>query len=178
MNANEIMTKEVYVCNPGDSLNEAARIMWDHDCGCVPIVDQMRRVVGIITDRDICMAAYTKGVPLGSICIESVMSEDVQSCQAEDSSESIEEIMMEHQVRRVVVVDDQNYLLGIISLSDLALAVVRTHEGPAQKPLDRMLIAETLASVCEHREPTQERAEMASPLTVDFRSNGQKPALV
>lgn len=178
MKANDIMTKDVYVCNQEDSLNEAARIMWEHDCGSVPIVDAARCVVGIITDRDICMAAYTQGLPLSSIRIESAMSHDVRSCQAEDSSESVEEIMMEHQIRRVVVVDAENGLEGIISLSDLALAVVRAHTSPSQRPLDRLLIAETLASVCEAREDSQDPSEMNTPLSTDYHPNGQKMAFI
>ena len=59
------MTRDVKTCTIHDSLNGAARIMWDHDCGCAPVVDAHGKLVGIVTDRDICMAAYTQGVPLG-----------------------------------------------------------------------------------------------------------------
>jgi len=64
MNASDVMTKTVRSCSAGDSLQRAAQLMWEGDCGSVPVVDSDNRVVGILTDRDIAMAAYTQGRPL------------------------------------------------------------------------------------------------------------------
>ena len=71
---NELMSAVAYRCNDSDMANDAAQLMWDHDCGCVPVVDARDRVVGIVTDRDVCMAAYTQGrplteIPLSSLCV-------------------------------------------------------------------------------------------------------------
>ena len=63
----ELMTLDVSCCHPGDTLERAAELMWQHDCGCVPVVDEGSHVVGMITDRDVCMAAYTRGVSLSPL---------------------------------------------------------------------------------------------------------------
>jgi CBS-domain-containing membrane protein len=67
MNIEQLMTRDVESCHPDDSLDRAAQLMWDNDCGCVPVVDEKQRVHGIITDRDICMSAYTSGQSLKSL---------------------------------------------------------------------------------------------------------------
>ena len=67
MKVADSMTRDVRACSVHDSLNAAARVMWENDCGCVPIVDSQGRLVGIVTDRDICMATYTQGVPLEDV---------------------------------------------------------------------------------------------------------------
>ena len=69
MRIGDLMTREVQCCAVGDSLNEAARIMWESDCGVVPVVDSEHRVVGVVTDRDISMAAYTRGRTLQDVSI-------------------------------------------------------------------------------------------------------------
>lgn len=151
MKAREIMTKEVHSCRPEASLNEAARIMWDHDCGCVPVVDSSRRIIGIVTDRDVCMAAYTKGLPLTEIQVQSIIPEHVYSCSPDDSIETIEGIMRHHRIRRIPVTDSESRLVGIISLNDVALAVQSERARSPKKPMDKWHVAETLAAVCAHR---------------------------
>lgn len=96
MNANvmkiqDVMTKDPRTCTPDDRLHEAARVLWEQDCGCVPVVDAMRKVVGIVTDRDACMAAYTQGKRLDEIPVRSVMARVVASCRAD---ETVEQAMM------------------------------------------------------------------------------------
>ena len=71
MKVEQIMNREVKTCRPQDSLNRAAQIMWDEPCGAVPVVDDQHRPVGFLTDRDICMAAYTQGKPLEQLRVES-----------------------------------------------------------------------------------------------------------
>ena len=92
MKVEKLMTKEVATCGPDDTLNDAARIMWERDCGFVPITgsDASRRVVGIVTDRDICIAAYTRGQALGQIRIGDVMSTRIQSCKPGEDLASVE----------------------------------------------------------------------------------------
>ena len=82
MKVENLMTKEVATCRTDDTLSDAARIMWERDCGFVPITEsgELRRVVGVVTDRDICIAAYTRGQPLGQIRIGDLMSTRIQSC--------------------------------------------------------------------------------------------------
>ena len=95
MKAEKIMTSDVATCRPEDTLNEAARIMWERDCGFVPVTAETSdgRVVGILTDRDVCMAAYTRGQRLGEIRVADVMSKDICSCKATDDLDAVEELM-------------------------------------------------------------------------------------
>lgn len=120
MKVAELMTSEVYCCGPGDGLNVPARAMWELDCGCVPVVDEERRLVGMITDRDVCMAAYTQGRPLSEIAVDSAMARVVHTCSPKDALTTAEKIMAESQVRRLPVVDTDGTLMGILSMRDIA----------------------------------------------------------
>ena len=74
MKVKEIMTANAKACTPSNSLADAARLMWDNDCGILPVVTEGGKVIGLITDRDICMAAFTKGRNLSDIAVEDVIS--------------------------------------------------------------------------------------------------------
>jgi CBS domain-containing protein len=125
MRIQDVMTKSPRTCRPGESANEAARIMWESDCGVVPIVDPENRVVGIVTDRDICMAAYFQGRPLSQISLESIMSSDVCTCRESAELQEAERVMQTHQVHRIPVVDGDNRLAGMLSLSDVVRGTTR-----------------------------------------------------
>ena len=127
------MTDAVRACSPDDPLHRAAQLMWDGDCGAVPVVDEAGRLCGIITDRDICMAAYTQGLPLSSIHVADVMSRHVHSCSPEDTLERAIGIMAEAEVRRLPVVGEKGSLRGIVSLADIAhgAALLGHHEAEA-----------------------------------------------
>jgi hypothetical protein len=93
--------------------------MWERRCGCVPVLDDGDQVVGLLTDRDICMAAYTQGRRIDDIAVTTAMSRPVWTCAASASVEEAEDLMMAHGVRRLVVVDDGR-LQGVVSLDDIA----------------------------------------------------------
>ncbi len=112
--------KAVKSCRPEDTLNEPARLMWDLDCGAVPVVNDAGKVVGMLTDRDICMAAYTRGEPLAALSVGSTMSTEVVTASPKDSIESVAELMSQRQVRRVPLVNDEGRLVGIVALADIA----------------------------------------------------------
>ena len=149
MKVADLMTREVRVCTIHDSLNAAARIMWDHDCGCAPVVDGHGRVVGIVTDRDICMAAYTQGLPLDGIPIERVMSARVITCARGDDVETAHRLMRVHEVHRLPVVDSRGRPVGILSMSDLANH--RQMDGAGAS--DAAELAATLRAIRRRREP-------------------------
>lgn len=153
MRVEEIMTKNVEACRPDDTLNTAADIMWQADCGCVPVVDgQSKRVIGMITDRDICMAAYLSGQPLQALTIEGAMAKTVHSCSPQDPLSVAERMMREGQIRRLPAVDDDGQLMGIISLSDIALTpTTRADE-----------IAETIKSISKQHPSSPDRASDGS----------------
>ncbi len=120
MNVEELMTRNVRTCAASDSMNDAARIMWEHDCGCVPVVEADGTVVGIITDRDICMAAYTQGRRLMHMNVGDAAAKNVVTIGKDESLRRAKELMRDAQVRRLPVVDPAGRLVGLLSLSDLA----------------------------------------------------------
>jgi CBS domain-containing protein len=119
LSVQQLMTEAVASCSPDEPLNAAARHMWEHDCGVVPVVAN-GELVGIITDRDICMAAYTQGRPLASIAIKDGMARHVHSCRADDTLARAASLMADAQVRRLPVVAAEHRLVGIVSLADVA----------------------------------------------------------
>ncbi len=124
MRVEQVMTKDVSSCDVEDRLNTAAKIMWERDCGAVPVVASASegRVVGMITDRDLCMAAYTTGRPLVDLHVYDAMSRDLQTCKPGDAITDADAVMRRAQVRRLPVVDDAGNLAGILSLADVARA--------------------------------------------------------
>ena len=153
MKVEQLMTKSVSSCEPDDTLNEAARIMWERDCGVVPVVQdaETRRVVGIVTDRDACMAAYTKGRPLSQIRVGDVMTTAVSACQAGADVRAAEATMRTAQVHRLPVVDDANQLLGMISLADIAGEAARQPDARRQV-ITAEEVGETVVAICRPRE--------------------------
>ncbi len=126
MDVQKIMTTNVSSVRSGDSLSTAARVMWDCDCGAVPVVDPAsEEVVGIVTDRDICIATWSHDSAPSAISVSEAMSSDVVTCAATDSIASVESLMRAKQVRRVPVVDRHRRLVGIVSLGDIAVAAQR-----------------------------------------------------
>jgi CBS domain-containing protein len=135
------MTSEPACCRSTDTLNHATQIMWEHDCGFVPIVDDENRLIGALTDRDTLMASYTQGRRLDEIAIADTMAAQVISVRPDDSIDSAEALMRDNQIRRLPVTDEQGQLQGVLSLNDLA-----TKGAPPSG------VARTLAAVCVHRE--------------------------
>ena len=157
----ELMTRDVQTCGPDDMLDVPARIMWDHDCGCIPVVDQSAHVVGMITDRDICMATYTQGMALEAMRVSNAMSREVWACHPEDTVGVAEKIMQEHRVRRLPVLAMDGHLVGILSLNDLAREAAREHVPPRREVGPEGLV-ETLATICEPRRSRRDAAASAS----------------
>lgn len=150
MKISDIMIKQVWTCGREDSLNVPAQLMWDHDCGCVPVVDAAGKPIGVVTDRDICMAAYLSGRDLRSMQVSQAMSEHPFTCRPGDSIVDAEEIMRSHQVRRLPVVE-AGRVVGIVSLNDLALAASPKPRRGAKQAVAPTEVAETLAAICAHR---------------------------
>jgi CBS domain-containing protein len=118
MKISDVMTPNPKTVAPGDDIQVAARIMRDEDAGSVPVV-QDGRVVGIVTDRDIVIRAVADGD--FDCTVEDIQSDDVVCATADMSTAAGAELMSEHQVRRLPVVDDDDRLVGIVSIGDLAV---------------------------------------------------------
>jgi len=153
MRVEELMTKSVRTCRPDDTLSRAAQLMWEADCGAVPVVsgDGEGRVVGIITDRDVCMAGYTRGMPLGEIRVREAMAQDLRCCTGSDTLAVAEASMRSAQVRRLPVVDEADHLVGLLSLADLAREAAR-ERGSKRPAISEEEIGDTLASICQPRD--------------------------
>ena len=121
MLAKEIMSRDPQCCTPDDTLRDAARMMADNDCGCLPVVEDKagKRVIGVLTDRDIAIRGVARGKTPDSK-VNDVMSPAPACCFSEDDIDEVERIMVEKQVRRVPVVDGDGRVVGIIAQADLA----------------------------------------------------------
>lgn len=150
MRVRDLMTPNVHCCTTDQNASDAARAMWDFDIGCVPVVDRDHRPIAMVTDRDICMAAYTRGQAPSQIAIEHVMSREVFTCGEADSLASAERTMQERQVRRLPVIGEDGKLVGILSLNDLVIAGTRSPLAAVKQRL-RGDVSETLAAVSRHR---------------------------
>ncbi len=152
MNVDQLMSKNIHTCSANDTLEVAARIMWDNNCGVVPVVDQDGRAIGMVTDRDICMAGFTQGLQFWQIPVAIAASKTVFTVHPDDSLEKAEEIMRARQVRRLAVIDDADRVVGVLSLNDLALHVGRR---PGDVGADEL--AMTLSAICRRPRPDASR---------------------
>jgi CBS domain-containing protein len=117
----EVMTIDVGYCHPEDNLTRAAQIMWEKDCGIVPVVTAEKRLVGVITDRDIAIAAATRNRRTSSIKAGDMNLAAVKTCAGEDDVKDALKRMRKYKIRRLCVTNQDKELLGIISLSDILL---------------------------------------------------------
>lgn len=154
MQVKDVMTTFPGTCGIGDMANEAARIMWDRDCGSVPVIDAAGHVVGIVTDRDICMAAYFQGRPLSAIPLTSIMTREVCTCAEQEELTEAERLMRARRVRRLPVTNNNGSISGIVSLSDVTQRVTKAG-GLQQARGESRELLETLAVISEPRNQPQ-----------------------
>lgn len=123
MKNSDIMTKDLVYSAPGDMVSDVAQLMKKEDIGPVLIVDdsnQGKRLVGIVTDRDLAIKVVAEGRDPKNTRVEDVMTESVITCRARDDVQNAMRAMAQHQLRRIPVVDDEGQLVGIISQADVA----------------------------------------------------------
>ena len=147
MHLKDVMNQPVVVCRHDDSLDSAARLMWEFDCGIVPVVDHEGRLVGVVTDRDICMSAYTQGQPLSAIPVTTAMAKHVVAAHVDDSVEAVEALMSDNQIRRLPVIAQDGCPIGVVSLNDLVRHATQARRGGAA---ERELV-QTLAAIGRSR---------------------------
>jgi CBS domain-containing protein len=123
MKIREVMSPNPVSCLPTDSAQRVARIMCERSIGSVPVVmDQAsRKLVGLITDRDLCCSVVADGLDPKTTTIETFMSLNPVTCQESDDIEHCEHLMQEHQIRRIPIVDAKGGVIGIVAQADLAL---------------------------------------------------------
>jgi CBS domain-containing protein len=124
-----IMTGGIETIAPHATLAEAAKKMASQDIGSLPVCAERRRVVGIITDRDITVRAVARGMDPNSTRVEEVMTRDVLSCSSDADVEHACELMEQRQVRRLLVTGQDDTPVGIVSLGDIALCLRESQSG-------------------------------------------------
>lgn len=127
MKCEEIMTKDPVCCLPEDTVDQAAQLMKDEDVGPIPVVadQKTRRLVGIVTDRDLALKVVAQRRNIPSVRVEEVMSSNPVTCHANDDLQKAIDAMERNQVRRIPVVDNNDRLIGIIAQADVA---IRAHQ--------------------------------------------------
>lgn len=147
MHAVDLMTRAVATVRPEDTLATVARRMVEHHCGSVVVVDGQDFPLGILTDRDVCMAALRTDKPLSQLATHAHMHTPVHTVRDRDTLSHVEDVMSLHQVRRVPVVDAWSRLIGILSLDDLAREARRSEDlfAPAASPA---AVGRTLGEIC------------------------------
>jgi len=155
MTVREVTTRDVQSCSPDTDLATAAKIMWDSDCGVVPIVNEDRKVLGMLTDRDICIATATRAARPSDLRAGDVMSEAIATCRVDDDMNAALKTMKERRVRRLPVLDAEGRLAGILSLNDL---VLRAECRPGAAVSGEAFL-ETMRTICAHKgQPVAARA--------------------
>jgi CBS domain-containing protein len=162
MNVEACMTRDPKTCTPADTLQRAAQIMWDHDCGAVPVVDEKRKLVGIVTDRDVCMAGYTQGRPLQEIRVEWAMAKTLFTVSPTDGLDEVLRSMSTRLVRRLPVVDGAGVLVGIVSLADV---VCRAAERKGGRHAKAEHVLELVHALSKRRKPAAQAAQAAQTAT-------------
>jgi CBS-domain-containing membrane protein len=148
MKAQDVMTRDVQSCRPETSIAQVAALMWDYDCGAAPVVDDSDRVIGMITDRDIAIAASTKGRPATEITVREVISGNVYACAADEDIKSALNTMRRERVRRLPVISDDRKLAGILSINDIVLRAEEAR-GRQTPEISYEDVMNTFKALCE-----------------------------
>jgi CBS domain-containing protein len=160
MKVKEIMTPNAKAIWLTESLADAAQLMWENDCGVLPIIKDGRKVIGMLTDRDICMAVAMRDRNPSSVSVEEVMTGQVYSLNPEDEVEHALEAMQEHKIRRLPVVNDEGELEGILSMNDVVLNA-KTSDGPLGSSIGYGDVVKTYQAICQHPLPSAASATAA-----------------
>lgn len=155
MKIKELMSHPAVTCPASATLEQAARLMWEFDCGVVPVIDDKGHLTGILTDRDACMAAYTQGRPLHDIPVTTAMARHVIAVHEDDAIETAEHLMGDNQIRRLPVLDYNGHVLGVVSLND----ITRVAQGAKRSVVDREVVS-TIAAIGQPRTYAQARHDL------------------
>ena len=149
MNVKDIMTQGVLTCHPDDDLATAAKLMWDGDCGILPVMEG-GKLRGLITDRDICMGVATQGCPAKQITGRQVMNSNPVSCLPDSDLNSALDSMRKHRVRRLPVIGRDGELEGILSINDIILEAKASRSKTGGPTYQEVITC--LQEISRHRE--------------------------
>ena len=152
MKIRDIMSGDVRSCSPDDNLALVATMMWDHDCGIVPVVNGAEKPIGVITDRDICIAVATKQRLASDISANEVVTGEIHACGPEDRISSALDLMKDKRIRRLLIIDEDGTLKGLLSLNDIVVHCERG-KGKELPGFSDDDVMKALQAICEHRGP-------------------------
>jgi CBS domain-containing protein len=135
MLVSEIMRKPPATCTTNDTVTEAAKIMHEHECGFVPVVDGRGTVIGVVTDRDVCLVVGDKNRAMTHVSVQDAMSHPVFSCYVDENVRVTLGTMARRHVRRLPVLDKHGQLQGVISIDDVIQAPARRGSPSAEEIL-------------------------------------------
>jgi signal-transduction protein with cAMP-binding, CBS, and nucleotidyltransferase domain len=161
------MTSNVRTSTPDWNLAAVAAVLWEEDCGSVPVVTETGEVIGMVTDRDICMAVATKGRLASDITVGELTYGQVYKCTEGESVAAALETMRRNKVRRLPVVNASGRLEGILSLNDIILNASEKTDKGSDKPAYTDVMG-TLKAIAQHRglPVTESAKESAAPKVV------------
>ncbi|SRR6266404_638215 len=155
MKVQDVMKETVKCCGPDTDLARAIALMWETDCGVLPVIVDGGKAIGMITDRDITIALGTRNKPASDISVIDVMSAAAHTASPDDDIQDALKTMQKEQVRRLPVVNSDGALSGILCLNDIALQVVPSN-GKKKTHLSYEDVVTTLKAICERRHPALE----------------------
>jgi CBS domain-containing protein len=161
MKVRELMTR-AETCTAPTDLAAVAMTMWRQDCGIVPVVDESRRVIGVLTDRDICIAVATRHRRPEELTARDVMAGRLFSAGPDDDVQVAMETMRTQRIRRLPVVDAEGRLEGILSMHDIIMRARPSGSRPTAGPSANEVLA-TLQGVCGHPLPARQTQRKAEP---------------
>lgn len=159
MKVRDLMQSEVATCAPGTDLRAAAMIMWNRDCGVVPVVaGGTRKVLGMVTDRDVCMALATTDKAPHERVVDEIMARTPFTVRAEQSVMDAMTVMEREHLRRLPVVDANGSLIGVLSINDLIMAT-RSGWSPTKPHLNPHDVMRTMRGISAHRTGAEAESE-------------------
>jgi CBS domain-containing protein len=134
----ELMKNPPATCTTNDTVTDAAKIMHEHRCGFVPVVDVRGAVVGVVTDRDVCLTVGDKNRAMTHVSVQDAMSHPVFSCYADDNVNTALATMAKRHIRRLPVLDKQGRLQGVLSIDDVVQAPYRRSAPTAEEIIESL----------------------------------------
>jgi len=146
MKVKDCMCTNIYYVTPNNTIKDCAKLMCDNHVGCIPVCDTTSNIVGLITDRDIILRTIACDKDVNNTPVSEVMTCKVRSCDSELDIKEAEELMSKNQIRRLPVVDNNNKIIGIITLGDLA----------KNKNVNSNEVTDTFQNICKNDEKNAE----------------------
>lgn len=139
MKINECMNQDVCFVKPDCKVYDAARIMNENHIGCIPICDDEKKVLGVITDRDIVLRTVACDKDTKTTPVSEIMTTHVYTCECEQEVQEAEELMAKNQIRRIPIVDSSSKMVGILTTGDLI----------NNNNLKEQNVAQTMQNICD-----------------------------